>query len=118
MTCDQMQVPLALLRVGRSDPLEDERDPLPDPYAHRAECITPLDPLQLVHRSGHQPRSAGPQRMPKSDRAAVRVNAGILSPHPQAGKHRQAWRGQRMTIPALARTAARSLLGIRWGPAE
>src|SRR2546422_539017 len=90
MICDQMQVPLALLRVGCSDPLEDERDPLPDPYAHCAECITRLDPLQLVHRSGHQPRSAGPERVPQSDRAAVRVDAGIVILQPQVAKHRQA----------------------------
>ena len=61
---------------GGSDPLDDQRDPLPHPDAHGAEGVASLRPPQLVHRRGDQPRAAHPQGVSEGDRPAVRIDVG------------------------------------------
>src|SRR6267143_2566263 len=43
--------------------------------AHGAERISAIGSQELVERGGYKPRAAGTQRVPESNRTAVRVHA-------------------------------------------
>ena len=61
------------------DPLEQHRNALPHPDAHRAERIAPGSSTELIHGGGHQAGPARAQRVPERNRPPVRVHVpGIV----------------------------------------
>jgi len=61
-------------RLHGSDPLDEKCDPLPDADAHRRECASPLDALELVESRSDEPRAAGAERMADGNRSTVRID--------------------------------------------
>ena len=58
------------------DALDDRRDPLAHPDAHRGQAVAAAGPAQLVDQHRDQAAAAHPERMAERDRAAVDVDLG------------------------------------------
>src|SRR5512134_786585 len=58
-----------------SHPLDDGRDALAQPDAHRLQPVAPAASLQLVQERGHEPGAAAAERVAESDGATVDVDA-------------------------------------------
>src|SRR3989442_2951347 len=54
-----------------SEPLDDRRDALAEPDAHRLQPVALARPLQLVQERGHQLAARAPERMSQRDRTAA-----------------------------------------------
>src|SRR5580704_10921556 len=62
--------------LRRSDGAVDQRPGTePATTAHRLQAVPAVAPLELVQQRGHEPRSAGAERVAERDRSAVDVHA-------------------------------------------
>ena len=56
------------------DAFQNQGNSLAHTDAHGAERISAIGSQELVERGGYEPRAAGTQRVPESNRTAVRVD--------------------------------------------
>src|SRR5829696_2801309 len=95
-------------------PLDDHRDALPHPYAHRCEAVPHVGtPPHLVHQRRQDASARSPQRVPESYRAAVGVQPLILGVHPPLVED-----GQRLCRKRLVQLDQANVIQRDSGPVE
>src|SRR5215204_6225110 len=95
-------------------PLDDHRDALPHPYAHRCKAVPHVGtPRHLVHQCRQDTSARSPQRVPKSYRSAVRVQPLVVGVHPPLVED-----GQRLCRKRLVQLDQADALQRDTGPVE
>src|SRR5215213_6136613 len=95
-------------------PLDDHRDALPHPYAHRCKAVPHVrTPRHLVHQRRQDTSARSPQRVPKSYCSAVRVQPLVVGVHPPLVED-----GQRLCRKRLVQLDQADALQRDPGPVE